>query len=576
MKIEANDKEIQEILSLGYFKIPRFQRPYSWGEEEIKNFWIDVVKENFDQYFIGSMVVYQTKKPYFGIVDGQQRLTTITLLLAAVRNAFIELGEINLARGIQNYIERANIDNENEFTLNSETSYPYLQDNIQSFSGGEIVHKVGIEEKKLEYAFNYLTNKLHNELPYFSDKGSQITLFNNPMEESLNILKDIRDKILSLKLVFIQLDNEDDAYLIFETLNARGQDLTTSDLIKNLLLKVKKTNSTTLDSGKTIWNNMVKNFDDAGIQDGMDSFLYHYWLSSHKSTTDKKLFNEIKTYVETVEDADSLLSELQINSSYYLSMLSPSGLYWNKEEEDVQKSLEALLLFNVKQQSSMVLSLIRAYRTNKISLKILKKVLKKIEHFHYIFNAITQQRSSGSIASHYSRHAIDLTNAKNHDEVQSVLKKLIIGLEKRVSTFNEFKTSFESVLYTSSKTRYKKLIKYSLSKILGATSNGLSIDYNSMTLEHILPEVELKVGYKDKYIGSIGNLILVDKKTNNEELRNLNFLDKLHLLQEKRYPLDDYIQKQTLWGIQQIEERERYLIEQLYNNTNIINARIVS
>ncbi len=138
MKIEANDKEVQDIFSLGYFKIPRFQRPYSWTEEEIKNFWEDVVIEDYEHYFIGSMVVYQTEKPYYGIVDGQQRLTTITLMLAAIRNAFLGYDEMNLARGIHNYIEKANIDNVNEFILNAETSFPYLQDYIQSFKSERI------------------------------------------------------------------------------------------------------------------------------------------------------------------------------------------------------------------------------------------------------------------------------------------------------------------------------------------------------------------------------------------------------------------------------------------------------
>lgn len=69
----------------------------------MENFWNDVVNETTDNYFIGSMVVYQAKKPYFGIVDGQQRLTTITLMLAAVRNAFSLLGEANLAKGMPLY-----------------------------------------------------------------------------------------------------------------------------------------------------------------------------------------------------------------------------------------------------------------------------------------------------------------------------------------------------------------------------------------------------------------------------------------------------------------------------------------
>ena len=98
MKIEANDKEIQDIFALGYFKIPRFQRPFSWTDEEVNNFWDDVVIQEYENYFIGSMVVYQTEKPYYGIVDGQQRLTTLTLILACIRNAFLSYGEENLAR----------------------------------------------------------------------------------------------------------------------------------------------------------------------------------------------------------------------------------------------------------------------------------------------------------------------------------------------------------------------------------------------------------------------------------------------------------------------------------------------
>ena len=165
MKIEANDKEIQDIFSLGYFNIPRFQRPYSWDIEEVESFWEDVIHEKSENYFIGSMVVYQTKKPYFGIVDGQQRLTTITLILSAIRNAFIKLNEENLAKGVHKYVEQANIDNLEEFVLKSETAFPYLQDHIQSFNGFNIKCDVGTEEQKLESAFKFINAKLSILIP---------------------------------------------------------------------------------------------------------------------------------------------------------------------------------------------------------------------------------------------------------------------------------------------------------------------------------------------------------------------------------------------------------------------------
>ena len=84
MKIESTDKEIRTILQSGYYRIPRFQRPYSWEKDHIQDFWNDIVIDSEDDYFIGSMVVYKQEKGYFGIVDGQQRLTTITIFLLSL------------------------------------------------------------------------------------------------------------------------------------------------------------------------------------------------------------------------------------------------------------------------------------------------------------------------------------------------------------------------------------------------------------------------------------------------------------------------------------------------------------
>lgn len=165
MKIEANDKEVQDILGMGYLQIPRFQRPYSWTEEDVVNFWEDVIIKDHEYYFIGSMVVYQTKRSYYGIVDGQQRLTTITLMLAAIRNAFLDYGDENLARGVHQYIEKPNIDNIPEYILKTETSFPYFQNHIQKFDSPEIECQVGSEEQNLKLAFELINEKLHSNLP---------------------------------------------------------------------------------------------------------------------------------------------------------------------------------------------------------------------------------------------------------------------------------------------------------------------------------------------------------------------------------------------------------------------------
>ncbi len=106
MKIESTDQEIRTLLSSGYYKIPRFQRPYSWDRENIQEFWDDVVRDHSGEYFIGSMVVYKAHTQYFGVVDGQQRLTTITILLCVLRNTLSSLKFKDLAKGIHGLVER--------------------------------------------------------------------------------------------------------------------------------------------------------------------------------------------------------------------------------------------------------------------------------------------------------------------------------------------------------------------------------------------------------------------------------------------------------------------------------------
>jgi len=158
MKIESHDQDVRTMLSSGYFKIPRFQRPYSWDRENIQDFWDDVVRDTPADYFIGSMVVYKAGSQRYGVVDGQQRLTTITILLSVLRNALDNAGHKDLAGGIHGLIERKNIDNQDEFILSTETSYPFFQDRIQKWGPPDLQVEVLKEEENLQKAFDQLTS----------------------------------------------------------------------------------------------------------------------------------------------------------------------------------------------------------------------------------------------------------------------------------------------------------------------------------------------------------------------------------------------------------------------------------
>jgi len=569
MKIEANDKDIRDVFKLGYFKIPRFQRPYSWEKDEVENFWNDVVKDTAPEYFIGSMVVYQDTKPYFGIVDGQQRLTTITLILSAIRDAFIKINEADLAKGVHLYVEQPNIDNRNEFVLHSETSFPYLQNHIQSYSEDKIDLDVGNEEKKLKLAFEHISKKLNDYAELDGSISPQLELV--PSENSpINLLKTLRDKVLSLKLVFIQLDNEDDAYLIFETLNARGRDLKSSDLVKNLLLKTIKSNSFSIDTPKEAWVNLINKFDDIGETDAIDNFILHYWISKEAYCPDKELFPKVKEKIKDKASAELLLKEFGEYSTLYCKMLNPSYYSWDKNEgnENVKSSLLALNRFKVKQQSSFVLSLLASYERNIISLNNLQVALRKVEHFHFIFNAITSQRSSGHIVSTYSKNAIKLSQAKDANEANVVIKELFATLSTKLPHYEEFEVKFLELKYLKNKTKDRTLIKYCLSRLMPNTTSCLDINYENLTIEHLIPQSDDVVG--DEIKGSIGNLILVDQKTNAERLRDKSLNDKINYLKDSGYPLNEsYLNEGSLSIAENVEIRMKKIAAYLFKSSSI-------
>ena len=185
-----------------------------------------------------------------------------------------------------------------------------------------------------------------------------------------------------------------------------------------------------------------------------------------------------------------------------------------------------------------------------------------------MFNAVTSQRSSGSISTTYSKYAIALTNSKNHDERQIALRSLSDNLRDKTPSYEEFKASFEGVTYTSKYTKHKNLVKYTLKKQLGDSNHGLSIDYDTMTIEHLLPEAEIRSDNDALVIGSIGNLILVDSKTNSEVLASLPYSRKLEILKEKNYPLDSSL-LQKEWSKEQINARTEKIVSEAYRKSKI-------
>ncbi|MFN3475790.1 MAG: DUF262 domain-containing protein [Blastomonas sp.] len=533
MKIESQDKRIDELLKGNTFVIPRFQRAYSWEAEQVNQLWNDLIDNIDESYFIGSMVVYKVGRSAVAVVDGQQRLTTITILLCAIREGFKTLGETDLANGLQAYIEQKNRENKTEYVLQTETSFPYLQEEVLKNGPADAPYTIGREEEAIERAYRIFKSQITDVVAEYLSVNEQPADEN--IKDAIAWLTSLRDTVFDLNVILVTLDNEDDAYLIFETLNTRGKDLALSDLLRNHFTKFIKPESG-VDQSKLKWGKVLDIISSAPMPLDPDTFIVHSWQSRYDFVTKAKAFQKVKQRV-VKKNAKIHLDRFVSDASHWRSIFD-TDFDWTKTERSASRSLSALRIFKVVQPAPGILSLIRAYRDGVIRYKVLRDALDKIEKFHFSFNAITSSRSSGGISGMYSSFGRQVFESKESNIVGLAIGELVAKLRDREAPEVEFDAGFQQVLFTRTHSSQKTLVQYILKKIALYEGQPFIGDTDELTIEHIIPQSSAKIAIKETTIGQLGNLMLVDNKTN-EMLSNKNWSEKKCILLERGYKVPE-------------------------------------
>lgn len=562
MKIESTDQTIADLLNAGYYVIPRFQRPYSWDQENITEFWDDTVRGSTEDYFIGSMVVYKMADRKYGVVDGQQRLTTITILLCVVRDVLTAEGLGDQAKGLHRLIERENINNESEFVLQTESSYPYFQEYIQKIEEPDLATEIHREERNLQAAHT-LFQTLVGQLVVAVRNNPKLTK-ERAQETLKRDLTAIRDTLLSLKIILIRLDDEDDAYIIFETLNTRGKDLALSDLVKNHFTKLLKVKNKGIDQPKEKWALLRETIEGSKAELDSDAFVHHYWLSKYEYITAKNLFKEFRKEI-TKSNAAKELQAMLDDAELYRAIHDPDYRKWDKQESEIKGSLRALMLFRVRQQVPCVLSLLRAYEVETISKRQLERALIDIEKFHFQFTAITSQRSSGGISGMYASLGRRIFAAKNSQDAATIIAEMREKLRGRVPSEAEFAALFPELIYTNKVSKQRTFVKYVLVEFAKHNKTALPADYDDLTIEHIAPQSSIDdAEWTHETVGQLGNLLLVTGELN-DKLKNKDFKTKKELLKTANYPLPQEVADAKAWTVKEIEARTASLAKQAFD-----------
>lgn len=558
MEVQAQNMTVAQMLNKGRFIIPDYQRPFDWGETEISEFLDDILANLNNDYFIGHMVFDgQMNDNEFSVVDGQQRITTLTILLCVIRDLYSQVHkDDNLTNGINsNYIFKKDIKFRDYPILKTDMPYPIFQTYVQEYPkpASNTIQPTNSGEENILNAYNYFYNKLSKEA-----KGK---------------LEKIVESILKLELIFVASKGRINAHSIFMTLNAKGKDLTFVDLIKNDIFSKYKNPKSMPKKLEEKWKRICSNFGNSG-----EDFFLTFWKSRYKVNVSRDNLYKEYTNLATSKsfNIESFVEELLSDSELYSKIKNPTASTWiNKKIPYIERVYYHLFnikkVFNIEVVDSFLLALLRTYKENKISVSFLVKTLKKLDNFHFINNAICLNRLSG-FEKLYPSHAIKLFNSQNKQQVHQELKDFIKKIDDKILPLKEFEDSFNKRVYFYEDTsnpddrRAKKLALYCLEKLEKEAQNW-NVSFHNLSLEHLHAKALINVnGFNEKLIKQLGNLVLLDRDLNSK-LGDKDYQSKRDIIikENKLITTQDVVTNYIDWNVTNLKQRNQNLIVTIYS-----------
>lgn len=521
------------------FKIPRFQRQYTWEEKHIEEFWETLLSS--DPVFLGT-IIFNTKnknseEKTIEIIDGQQRYLTIQILGSVIKNTLLEIGKEQkdtkcktLANGIhQRILGRRDIDDEDTFydyLIPGDSIKLFFKENIQNNNASPITELLKVKKNSEEER----VKKAYLKFKTFVDK--EIKEKNH--EDKKEFLKDlIANKLSKHFFVQIEIDDEDLAYEIFETVNAKGVDLSVADLIKNQIFKnIIGADDKYIDSAKERWAELTESLSDADIS--LKEFLSYYWSSRYGYVADKNLYRSIRSkFKNDSKKWDDFLNELNKNAEYLKIIVNGSSediiAHFGNNNEGLKAYNSLRILRNIKAKTWMILYLclfrnLNSKEGNQPNVPlVLSNRWEIIEKFTFLYFQIL-----GLPGNWYFKLIWDFSkkieeavvNKKQKaDYINLFSKSLFFEFAAKLPSLPNFNEGFDNIIYKDD-IKSRIVIRYILSEIEKYIGGKDDEGYNeSLTsIDHILPQdpKEWKLNKKEikPYVNKLGNLTLIGRIIN--------------------------------------------------------------
>ena len=568
MALEAKDKTLKDVLFAGRkFRVPRYQRPYGWQLAEVADFWDDLNGPG-EPYFMGSLIFNKENEAaegYVDIIDGQQRLLTVTILCSVLRDCASKIDLKKAALFQRQDISIEGRDGSEAFRIfPAETISDFFFDNIQKENADILnCNPRTPEESRVRENYSFLSEKVSKELERQSSNDAK-----------LGVLDNLRTKVANLVVIDIEISREEDAYEIFEATNARGLELSVADLLKNLIFK-RIPAGPKRDTAKDMWNDITTNVESANSE--LRKFIRYFWISTYAFVPEKRLFREIKSKIKNWQD---LLDDLAESSRWFNQMLEGTEVDFQdlKHGTRIYDALFAIRLMGVSQCYVLFLAILRNF--NHLGTDP-SRIFSLVEKFSFVYSVICKQPTN-RVEKLFSKIAIAIEDAVQGPAKQTPVKvqKAFSELEKELKEMQPpkeaFIRAFCELSYRNTEEN-RRLLKYVLGKIDGhfAKTDEHRIDFNNVNIEHVLPrKPHKKWGLKRAeikgYVNLLGNLTLLSRKINSE-IQNEIIAVKLPELERSELAITKAFvallrAEKLAWGESQIRSRQEKLAETAFTD----------
>jgi hypothetical protein len=550
----TENRTYRQMLGNGLtYRVPPFQRDYSWGEEEWEDLWTDILgtlpKDGEPAHYMGYLVLQTSDSRTFEVIDGQQRLTTTSLIVLAAMRVMKKIisenrnPEDNQRRLEQiratyiGYLDPVTLTSRNKLALNRNND-SYYRDYLVKLADHLPQRGFPASTHSMRKGFEWFERKMQVMVRNESDPGMALA----------QLIESMSDKLF---FTVITVADELNAYKVFETLNARGVRLSATDLLKNWLFSVLARGETpqpNLLELERQWESMVGRLGSESFPD----FLRMHWNSRHSFARQADLFKTVRAKVQKPSDVFLLLQEMDEDIDTYLALTQPEGSEW---QPDWRSAARELRMFSVRQPYPMLMA-----ARNRLTNEEFGGLLRATSVIAFRYNVIGSQHA-GEQERVYHAAAMFLQNDES-PRLQSVLDIL----SPIYPNDDAFRQDFADKSIKTTQSRNAKIVRYILCK-LERQSGGVEFDAESSAynIEHVLPQSP-EQGWDvfadrdlETAIYRLANMVILESGKN-KDLGNKPYSDKRPVIATSGIQLTKKLaDENTEWTPIRLDDRQKQL-----------------